>query len=93
MLKFISTLKSELTKVNLIAELFRVEISMMNGSPTIWQMWLKFWMPFHLSMLNALEHSTWLDVVKVRASASQWIDLGFISQVESYQNSFKKWHS
>ena len=33
------------------------------------------------------------DGVGVRASASQSVDLGFISQVKSYQNTLKKWYS
>ena len=32
------------------------------------------------------------DDVVVRASASQSVDLGLISQVESYQKTLKKWY-
>ena len=32
------------------------------------------------------------DGVVVRASASQSVDLGFISLVESYQKTLKKWY-
>ena len=39
--------------------------------------------------MNEHQVINWCDVAKVRASASQSVDLGFNSQVESYQNTLK----